>query len=126
MIGFGIANDIPKGDGIKGDANSPDGLLLNCVFDMDRLKGDSLSKAIAHMGAHIADLRGKTPNVSPRMAEYQAWQITILSAVATRQKTLTAPGGYVVWNAAWPEAERGKRADDALANFLQNWAALGI
>jgi hypothetical protein len=42
---------------MRGDKNSPDGLLFNCTFDMDKLKGEALARAISHVGTHIADLR---------------------------------------------------------------------
>jgi hypothetical protein len=42
-VGFGNPNELPKNDGLKGDKDSPDGVLFNCTFDMDRLKGDALA-----------------------------------------------------------------------------------
>jgi len=83
-IGFGVANEVPKGDGIKGAKNSPDGLLFNSMFDVDRLKGNALSIAMAHIGAHIADIRVMQPTagMNPYEAEYRAWQVTALSEAA--------------------------------------------
>ena len=43
---------------------------------------------------------------------------TILDAVITGQKTLTTPGGYLVWNVAWPAAEYNQRMGDAVTSFL--------
>ena len=123
-VGFGPANEIRKNDGSKGDKDSPDGLLLNCTFDMDRLKGDALSRAMAHVGTHIADLRDSSPALTSYELEYRAWMTTILSALAYKQKTLTAPGGNLLWNSGWPAAERQKSVDDGLASFLTNWASL--
>jgi hypothetical protein len=99
IVGFGVINEVAKGEGGKGDSNSPDGVLFICTFDMDRLKGDALARAITHVGTHIADIRGNQRTQSLFQAEYRAWQTTVLSAVGTRQKTLTLPGAYVVWNA---------------------------
>lgn len=126
-VGFGVSNEVPKGDGAKGDKNSPDGLLFNCVFDTDRLKGDQLARAIAHVGTHIADIRDPQSTASEANAydlESRAWQTTVLNAIAFQQKTLTLPGGYLVWNSAWPAAERSKRVDDGIESFLKDWAAL--
>lgn len=123
-VGFGTPNEVPKDDAVKSDKDSPDGLVLDCMFDMDRLKGDSLSRAMAHVGTHIADLRDSSLNVGTYDLEYRAWMTTILSAIAYRQKTLTAPGGYLLWNTGWPAAERQKSADEALSTFLTHWAAL--
>jgi hypothetical protein len=125
VIGFGISNEIPQNDGGKGDRNSPDGLLLNCSFDMDRLKGDALVRAISHIGTHIADIRGSRSSLNPFQAEQHAWQTTVLSAVASGQKTLTLAGGYVVWNSAWAPADRNKMMDEAISSFLTTWAAFG-
>jgi hypothetical protein len=122
-VGFGTSNEVPKIDSPKGDKNSPDGLLFNCTFDMERLKGDALTRAISHVGTHIADVRDLKAYVVEANAyqlEYQAWQTTILSAVASRQKTLTLPGGYLVWNSAWPAADRSKMVDEGIASFLRD------
>jgi hypothetical protein len=123
-VGFGIPNEVPKNDGSKGDRNSPDGLLLNCMFDMDRLKGEALTHAITHIGSHIADLRDPKSPISAYDLEYRAWQTTVLSAVAGQQKTLTLPGGYLLWNSAWASADRGKMIDEGITAFLADWEAL--
>jgi len=117
-VGFGVSNEVPKGDGSKSDKDSPDGLLFNCTFDMDRLKGDALARALANIGTHIADLRDKTLSLSPYDLEYRAWQTAVLGAIANQQKTLTAPGGYLLWNSAWPAPDRNKMFDDAIKSFL--------
>jgi hypothetical protein len=126
-VAFGTSNEVPKIDSPRGDKNSPDGLLFNCTFDMDRLKGDALTRAISHIGTHIADVRDpqeQAAGANPYQLEYQAWQTTILSAVASQQKTLTLPGGYLVWNSAWPAADRSKMVDDGIASFLRDSAFL--
>jgi hypothetical protein len=125
-VGFGSANEVPKSDGPKGDHDSPDGLLFNCTFDMDRLKGDALARAIVHVGVHVADIRDPQipTDVSLYKLESRAWQTTVLGAVASGQKTLTLPGGYLGWNAAWPAADRGKIIDETISKFLADWASL--
>jgi hypothetical protein len=126
-VGFGVPNEVLKGDGPTGDKNSPDGLLINCIFDMDRLKGDALSRAISHVGTHIADLRDPKSTAAqstPFEAEHRAWQTTVLSTIAGQQKTLTLPGGYLLWNGLWPGEERSKKVDDAITSFLENWVTL--
>jgi hypothetical protein len=125
-IGFGVANEVPKGDGTKGAKNSPDGLLFNSEFDVDRLKGNALSIAIAHVGAHIADIRGPQPaaGMNPYDAEYRAWQVTVLCAAGSRQNTLVLPGGFMAWNSSWQPGDRSKMVDDAITKFLTDWAAI--
>jgi hypothetical protein len=128
-IGFGTANEIPKSDDSKGKGNSPDGLLLNCTFDMDRLKGDALARAISHVGTHIADIRGSkspTPEGNLYQFEYHAWVTTVLSAVGSQQRTLTIPGGYLAWNASWPAADRNTLVDQAISKFLTEWVSLKV
>jgi hypothetical protein len=127
QVGFGTPNEVPKNDGATSDNNSPDGLVLDCTFDMDRLKGDALARAIAHVGTHIADLRSSgasAPTVTAYDLEYRAWKTTVLGAVAFQQKTLTAPGGYLLWNAAWPAAERNKKVDEGITSLLRDGEAL--
>jgi hypothetical protein len=46
--------------------------------------------------------------------------------VAAEQKTLTLPGGYLLWNSAWPAADRSKMVDEGITNFLTEWALLKI
>jgi hypothetical protein len=126
-VGFGTSNEVPKNDGPKGDKNSPDGLLINRTFDMDRLKGEALTRAISYVGTHIADVRDPQSTASASTAyelEYRAWQTTVLSAVAAQQKTLTLPGGYLLRNSAWPAADRNKMIDEGITSFLGDWTAL--
>jgi hypothetical protein len=125
-VGFGIPNEVARNDSPKGDHDSPDGLLFNCTFDMDRLKGAQLTRAISHVGTHIADIRdpqwaSKTGN--GYALEYHAWQTTVLSAVGSGQKTLTLPGGYLVWNSAW-SGNRDKMVNDAISQFLADRESL--
>jgi hypothetical protein len=115
------ANEVPKLEGSKGSQDSPDGVLYNCSFNSDRLLGDSMSKAIVHQGTLIASVRSplsNTENDGLFEMEYRAWATTSFSAVATAQKTLTIYGGYIVWNNAWPVADRAKLLDEALKGAL--------
>jgi hypothetical protein len=126
-IGFGIPNEVARNDTAKGDGNSPDGLLFNCTFDMDRLKGNALAAAISHVGTHIADIRGThspAPESDAYALEDHAWQTTVLSVVAGGTKVLTLPGGYLGWNSAWPAADRGHMVGEAVSKFLVDWAGL--
>ncbi len=121
IIGFGVANEARPRDEGKGNAASPDGLLFTCTFDTERLRGDALSKAITHVGTHIADLR-EHGEVNPRDFEVHAWETVIFSAIATRQKAMTLPGGFIAWNASWPPDDRNKMVNDALTAFVNSWA----
>jgi hypothetical protein len=123
-VAFTSPNTVRKDDGTKGTVNSPDGLLLAAYFDGDRLKGPALSEAMAHIGTHIADLREK-PDGSLLRLESHAWSATVLATVIQKEKTLTLPGGYLLWNEAWSDTERQKSLPGALSGFLADWAGFG-
>lgn len=126
-VGFGVPNEVAKNDGPTGNENSPDGLLINCTFNMDRLKGDALTHAISHVGTHIADLRDPKITASQSTLyelEYRAWQTTVLSSIAAHQRALAVSGGYLLWDASWANADRNVKVDNALNSFLGDWAGL--
>ena len=117
IISFSGANEVPAGEGTRSTTASPDGLLLTIALDPDRLKGEALSRAIAHTGSEVADLReGKL--ISYTAIENESWQTTLLVTIGARQKSLTVPGGVVLWTEAWPAAERNNNATAALSNYL--------
>ncbi|MGA2806622.1 MAG: hypothetical protein ABSE87_00735 [Terracidiphilus sp.] len=120
-IGFGPANEATAKSEGKGTTDSPDGLLFNCTFNKDRLPGDALGRALAHVGEDIANVRTPLPGTAGAGLydlENRAWVTTILSTIAARQKTLTLPGGYLIWSSAWPQAESNQKLGDAIAGFL--------
>ncbi len=124
-VGFSGMNEASPRSEQKSDHASPDGVVYNCTFDSSKLKGNALAFAIAHFGEHIANLRD-TQNSAATLytLENRAWVTTALAAVGARQKTLTIPGGYIIWNAAWPPADINKLSSDALSEFLKNEALL--
>ncbi len=126
-IGFGTANEAADKDEALGVKDSPDGVLFNCTFNADRLAGDALTRALVHLGEHIAELRSPDPGSPDSIAfvlESDAWVITTVTAVASGQKYLTLPGGYLVWNSTWPATDRDNKMADTLKDFLNNGAQL--
>ncbi len=124
-VGFGGANEVPKDDTTKSNANSPDGLLFNATFDGDRLKGSAMEVALSHLGTHIADIRSmavETQNLPLYGTEFRAWQTSVLNAVAVKAKALILPGGYVIYSQSWSNADLGKNANAGISGFLANWA----
>ncbi len=121
IIGFGAGNEAAAKYEAQGTADSPDGMLYNCTFNTNRLQGDAMIRAIVHAGQHIADLR-TPPAGSSKLTlyemEFQGWVTTVLTAISNGQKTLTLPGGYLIWNTAWPSADREKELNEAMAKFL--------
>jgi hypothetical protein len=127
-VGFSGLNEASPRLEQKDAHASPDGVLYNCTFDSSRLKGNSLALALAHVGEHIANLRDTEAAalIAPTLynLENRAWVTTALTAIGARQKSLTIPGGYIVWNATWPPADINKLSSDALGEFLKNEALL--
>ena len=124
-VGFSGMNEASARMEQKDAHASPDGVLYNCTFDSSRLKGNALALAIAHIGEHVADIRDpKSSSETLYSLENRGWVTTALTAIGARQKTLTIPGGYIVWNAAWPPADINKLSSDALSEFLKNEALL--
>jgi hypothetical protein len=127
--GVGLASTVPdtlrKDEGAKGTVDSPDGLLLAVYIDAEQLKGSAMNDAMAHIGTHVADLREDPNGRSLPKLEAHAWSAAVLSAVNQKEKTLTLPGGYLLWNDAWSGSERQKALLGALSGFLSEWAAFG-
>jgi hypothetical protein len=123
-IEFTGGNSLRPNDSAKGSGNSPDGLLLNVTIDGDRFKGSAMSEAMAHTGTHIADLRESPMVRNLFQLESHAWGVTVLSAISSKEKTLTLPGGYVVWNRKWTDVEQQTQLPGSLSGYLTRWAAL--
>jgi len=122
VLGSGVVNEAKKKNEEKGDGKSPDGVIYKCAFDMERLKGSPLRIAIIYLGDLVADIRAPQSPATASIYSLQsrAWQIAALSAVPNMIKTVTLPGGYVLWNSAWAPDDRGKLLKSGLAGYLAN------
>lgn len=121
IVGFGATNEVIAKEEAQGTKDSPDGVLYNCAFNMDRLQGDPMLRAMIHIGEHVVDMRSPVAGdekMAPYDAEYKAWMIVVATAMGNRQNSLALPGGYVLWNATWTADERTKMIDDGLSKFL--------
>ena len=118
-ISFGDTANVPDGEGTKSAKSSPDGLLFTVKFDSDKLKGDTLSRAIAHEGTEIVAARDKAV-AGYREIESKSWNTALLVSIGSRQKTLTLPGGIVIWSDSWPAADRSNNAGAALTSYLED------
>ena len=127
FVSFGEANEAsPKDEGL-GTKDSPDGVLFNCTFNSDRLQLDSLTKAVLHIGEHVAELRNPAPGTEAAPAyglESDAWVVTTVSVATSGKKFLTLPGGYLVWDSSWSGADRNTKMTDVLKDFLYHEAML--
>ena len=124
---YGTTNEAAAKDEAPGAKDSPDGILYNCIMNLNRLEGDAQVRAIIHLGQHVYDLR--TPPAPDEetplfIYEYNAWTMTAAAAASAGQKYLTMPGGYLIWNSSWPAADRSSVMDDTLKKFLADEAAL--
>jgi hypothetical protein len=120
-IVHGTGNDAAARYEEKGTVDSPDGLLFTVTINTGRVFGDAESRAVVFAGENIANLRNPLPEgVGAGLydLENRAWVTTTLDAVGSRQKTMTLPGGYLVWNVAWPPASINQNVNDAIAGFL--------
>jgi len=126
-IAYGAMNEVGAGDGSAGDKDSPDGVLYNCTFNRDRLPGLELTMAVMHLAQHVADIRSPqagNENAPLFILENNAWAVTATVAVNGREKYLTLPGGYLMWNATWPDADKLNNMEAALNSFLAKEALL--
>jgi hypothetical protein len=82
-----------------------------------------MSVAMAHIGEHVADLRNPEPGIEaagPYQLEFRGWVTTVLSAISMGQKSVTVPGGYLLWNSGWSNEAINTSTSAALTGFLSN------
>jgi hypothetical protein len=122
VINFGnAANEASAKDEVKGTKDSPDGLSYICTINTIRVSSDAETRTIVFAGEDVANLRAPIKGYDRAPLFYlanRALITTILDAVATKQKTLTMPGGYLIWNTAWPPAEGDRKLGDAVTGFI--------
>jgi hypothetical protein len=129
--GVEIINNMTNETGAKDDElgakDSPDGILFNCMFNLDHLQGAAMNPAVMHIGEHVADMRAveKSGAGAPLiLLENNAWVVTTVAAISSGQKFLALPGAYLLWNGTWPEGQRNDNMGAALKSFLANEAQL--
>jgi hypothetical protein len=120
-LSFNSGNQAVAKDEGKGAADSPDGVLYNVKMSTDRLKGHALAIAIGYAGTAVADSRDleKAANYAGGYDfEYYAYQTAALGAIGNRLKTLTLPGGYLIWNNGWAPADMESSLDTGITAYL--------
>jgi hypothetical protein len=81
----------------------------------------AVTVAMVHVAQHIADVRApiagneQAPMV---ILENNAWAVTTTLAIFGGEKVVAAPGGYLLWNSAWPQADQVGNMQSALSDFL--------
>ena len=119
--GYGTINEVAANDGALGAEDSPDGALYVCTFKRDKIKEEALPFAFIHMGQHIVDLQRVLPaneDAPPYVLEYNSWVATTEVALATGQKFVTLPGGYIIWNYKWAKDDQVPNMGSALTSFM--------
>jgi hypothetical protein len=121
VIVHGTGNEAAAKFEGKGAVDSPDGLLFTCTINENKVFGDAESRAIVFAGENVAILRN--PSQDDAGAGFydisvRAMEITTLDAVASGQKTMTLPGGYLVWNKVWAADEISKKVNEAIESYL--------
>ncbi len=126
-VGFGAMNEVSPGPEAAAAKDSPDGVQYNCTFNRDRLPDQAFSMALLHLAQHISDIRDPQPGDDDAplyIEENNAWAVTATMAVAAGEKYLTLPGGYLMWDASWPDADKVNNMVSALDDFLSKQALL--
>lgn len=119
LLAYGAINEATAGT--QGTEDSPDGVLYICTFNRDRLPDLALTYAVLHAMQHVSDVRKPAPgneNAPLYIYENNAWVVTATSAVAAGTRYLTLPGGYMMWDAHWPDADKIGNMETALNDFL--------
>ena len=114
-VGFGGTADLV--DESKSSKSAAGGVVFLVRFDTDKLKGDALSRALTHEGSEIASEK-ETSVPAYRTVEAQAWQAVLLTTIGEHGKSLTLPGGIVMWNTDWAQADQTSKASDALNEYV--------
>jgi len=121
IIAHGTGNEADAKLEGKSAVDSPDGLQFTCTINSNRAFGDAESRALFFCGENIANLHyPSTEDVGAGIfdLESHALVVTTLSAVRSAQKTLTLPGGYLIWNITWPHEGIADKVDAVISDFL--------
>ena len=126
LLAGGNVNEVDGKSEVKGGQDSPDGILYHVSIN-SHLDDNAMVRAVAHMGQHVADLRD--PQKGYEQAglyplEFRGWSATLLSVEAYGQKTLTLPGGVILWDSTWTASDKGTKVNAALNDFLATEALL--
>ncbi len=123
VLGYSGINEAVAGSRTAGAIDSPDGVLYACAVNKDHLQPDDLPIALIHLGQHVADLRTPPPgneDAPAQILENNAWVVSTDAAIVASEKYVVLPGGYLMWNTAWPAADQADNMRKALDDFLAN------
>lgn len=127
VLGYGAINETGAGEIAAAGKDAPDGVFYLCTFNRDRLPNIELAIAVLHAMQHVADIH--SPQIADEstplmIVENNAWAVTATAAISAGAKALTLPGGYVMWNADWPDSDKVSNMESALNDFLTKYELL--
>jgi len=117
---YANTNEASPKDEAPGAKDSPDGILFNCIVNQSRLDHAETARAVIHMGQHVSDLRSPVAGNEDAplyVLEFNGWTMAADAAIASGQKFLTLPGGYVLWNSTWKLEQQSGMVEEALRTF---------
>jgi hypothetical protein len=123
VIGNGAMDEVAANEGESGAIDSPDGVIYKCTINHDKLTGIAAMVALIHIAQHISDVRSMaaTGQQMQLMAtENNAWVASITMAATGGVKLVTLPGGALIWNVGWPDADKSANVQSALNRYLSN------
>lgn len=127
-IAYGRMNEVADKDPGLGADESPDGVLYNCTFNMSHLQGLEMAEAILHIGQHVSELRNPPENEAGGAPAYileaNAWAVTASAAMGMREKFFALPGGYLLWNWKWTQADLQSNFTSALGSYFSDEAMM--
>ena len=121
VVAYTPANEYRPDEEAAAAQDSPGGVQYNCIFNKEKLQELAMSSALLHAAQHVQDIRTQTAdNVIAPLAilENNAWAVSSTLAVSAAQKFYVLPGGYLMWNWAWPGTDRVNNMESALNDFL--------
>ena len=124
---YGVTSETGPSYDQAATKDSPDGVMYNCLLNLNRLEGESQIRTLVHLGQHVYDLKNPVAGdvgTPLYIYEYNSWMMTVAVSMGNGQKYLTLPGGYLAWNSTWTAAERDGNITDGLNGYLANEAAL--
>lgn len=121
VVAYTPTNEFRPEEEAASAQDSPDGVQYNCRFNKEKLQEIAMSSALLHAAQHVEDIRTQKEDnmLAPLVIlENNAWAVSGTLAASAGQKFYVLPGGYMMWNSSWPQADRANNMESALNDFL--------
>jgi hypothetical protein len=123
VIGNGVTGEVAANEGAPAALDSPDGVIYTCTINHDKLSGTAAMLTLVHVAQQISDVRAAAAGnrQAPLLGmEHNAWLVSVTTAATYGVKTMALQGGYLIWNAGWPDADKSDNLQTALDKYLSN------